>query len=483
MIVFYTRFNVDEKFDKDALFVHAFSCISGMKNVPASFMNLSWSGDEGREWTEGRNLLSYEVDMDMDIVAFRVAIVDENDELWSTDMVLNEKKHELQFRLAREKRTASAEYDESFNLPYMFKKLFRDGKGGYDEGLPIDAKPIFIDDSNVNIVESIVKGKSVYSLPVIYVSHPFEGDDYSLDIFELAKDMAGSAHVLVEKDSSTSHYLKESTKGKNPYNGAIDVYYSRDSFRYLRWEGITSNQFRYKVSHSIYSRMAMRNIDDECSLSAIRIRNKIKRINSENARTETLSLELVGLREKLKENEELLTFASDELDQYKKKVNELENDIHEKQIKINALEDSLKRKRELGIDKVFLLHSEKEYYDDEIKRFIIKCITDVISGFGDEEQKRRDYHILKDIVDNNGFSEQGDKIKDDLSSILSKDRLITKDINRLKSLGFELQKGGHDKYLFHRDDRYILTVSNSPSDSRNGKNISHEAINLLFGRY
>ena len=99
-----------------------------------------------------------------------------------------------------------------------------------------------------------------------------------------------------------------------------------------------------------------------------------------------------------------------------------------------------------------------------------------------DERERRDYHILKDIIDNNEYSEVGNHIKSEILRIIKKNRLNKADVNDLKGIGFEVQQGGHDKYVFHGDDRYIITVSNSPSDYRGGENLAHEAVNLIFGR-
>ncbi len=66
--------------------------------------------------------------------------------------------------------------------------------------------------------------------------------------------------------------------------------------------------------------------------------------------------------------------------------------------------------------------------------------------------------------------------------IFKKNKLGKSDVNALRGLGFEVKAGSHDKYVFHGDDRYIVTISNSPSDYREGENNAHKAVNLIFGR-
>lgn len=482
MIVFYTRYSVVEAFDIRALFNLSFKCVTGMKNVPESFKNLSWNGTESEEWKDDRNLLAYEIDSDTGIVAFRISIVDSNDELWTTDIALNEKEHEIQLRLAREMKIISADYDHNFNIPYIFKKIIRDGLGGKDLDLPVSDEPIFIDESNLDVVSNLINGKKSYSLPVIYVSHPFYETDYVVDVNELAKDMAGSAHVLVEKSSETTKCLRELTESRNAYNGAVDIFYDDDTFRYLKWDEININQFRYRLSHAVYSRMAMRNIDDKSSLSTIRLKNKVKKLGNSILETQMLALEIEELKEKRKDDSDYIQLISDEIKTLEKKVNELENTNFELNSKVIALNAALNNKGKRRGNFTTIDYTEEEFYEDEIKRIVLECIRQTISSYGDEEQLRRDYHVLKDIIDNNTFSDEGESIKRSMLRIFKKNKLGKSDVNALRGLGFEVKAGSHDKYVFHGDDRYIVTISNSPSDYREGENNAHKAVNLIFGR-
>lgn len=482
MIVFYTKYNVIDDFNIEKLLNFAFDCVNGMKNVPESFKNRSWNGNESGEWKEDRNTMAYEIDVDSFVVAFRVGIVDLNDELWTTDMVLNEKEHEIQLRLAREKRVMSVEYDQRFKIPYMFKKIIRDGFGGNDLGIPVSDKPIYIDEDNIDLVIDLITKCTVYSMPVIYVSHPFATDEYGLDVVELAKDMAGSAHVFVEKSSEISKVLKERTDSKNAYNGAIDIFCNGESFRYFRWSEVTANQFRYKISRTIYSRMAMRNIDDDISLSAIRLKNKIKKLNASDLETQRLSVHIEELQDKCKELQEYFDFASEEVEIKEKTINELENENFDLKNKLRALSDALSRKQGNEINTITFEYSENQFYDDEIKRIILECINNVVLTYGTDEQERRDFHVLKDIVEHNEYSDIGNTIKNEMLRILKKNKLNKADISDLKEIGFDVQQGSHDKYIFYGDSRYIITVSNSPSDYRGGENLAHDAVNLIFGR-
>ena len=482
MIVFYTSISVIDSFDIPSLLNHSFECVTGMRHVPGLFKNMVWDGSESGEWKLERNIMSYEIDVAAKVASFRISTVDDNDELWTIDLVLKENEHNLQARLTRERRIVSAEYDSNFHVPYVFKKLMRDGKGGIDVDIPITDRPIFLDKNNLTLMEKIILGEKKYELPIIFVSHPFNKSNYAIDVIKLSQELAGSAHVIVEESAFTSAILKQRTNGKNAYDGAVDVFYNDDSLRYLSTNSITASNFRYKIRRAVYSRMALRNIDDEYSLNSIRLRNRIRKLNATNIATKKLELEIEMLNEKNKEYAQYIEMMEDELKAIEKKANQLENEKYVLSAKNENIEVALKRKEANSVSSISLEYTEEQFYEDEIKRFVLETIKNTISGYGKEEKERRDYHILIDIVDHNTVSDTGDKLKESIRNILENNNLSKAEGNGLVKLGFELIKGGHNKYKFHNDDRYIVTVSKSPSDHRGGKNTAHDAGKLIFGR-
>ncbi len=481
MIVYYTKYNVLDIFKIPDMLEIAFKCVPKMQNVPDTFKSVKWDGSKSGEWKDGRNTLDYEIDTERKLCAFRVAIVDKNDELWTVDIALNESNHVIQLRLARERTNASAEFDSGFNVPYIFKQLIKEGVASSDSGLPISDKPVIINMSNVSIVADIINGKTKYALPVILVSSLSSPNNYELDVCELAKDMAGSAHVLVEENKDVSFLLKNMTSSRNPYNGAIEVYYPDDSFRYFRWRGTTANQYRYKISHAIFLRMAMRNIDDECSLSTLRINNNIKELKSKTNEKQNLENQLNSLTEKYDDNLDFLKGICADNDELTHQNSTLSEENRSLKDKNRALIEQLKQKNESSEKCVSFLFTEEEFYMDEVKRIIIEQIGKAINGCGEDSKSRRAYHVLNDIVKNNIVSDEGERIKKTIEEALKNSGSKKVDTKLLTSVGFKLETGSHDKYIFNGDGRYTLTVSNSPSDYRSGENILHEAKNMLFG--
>ena len=224
----------------------------------------------------------------------------------------------------------------------------------------------------------------------------------------------------------------------------------------------------------------MRNIDENNSLSAIRIRNKTRKLNDTDVENQIQILEIEDLKEKRNLDCEIIESASEEIKQLQKQNNDLENKNNDLENKVAVLKDALEKKSTpVGEKTVCFDYQEKQLYDDETKRIILQTIRKVVAEYEEEERKRRDYHILSDIINNNTESNMGEIFKKEIAEAIKRDRC---DARMLKTLGFEQQTGSHDKYVLNGDDRYILTISNSPSDYRSGENLVHEAINLLFGR-
>ena len=104
------------------------------------------------------------------------------------------------------------------------KTILKLGYGAMDNDLPISDKTFLIKEDNLEKAEKIISGKTKYLLPVVYVTKKFIDNNTILDTNELAKDLAGTAHVMVEDSTELSSKLKEKTDGINPFNGAVHIY-------------------------------------------------------------------------------------------------------------------------------------------------------------------------------------------------------------------------------------------------------------------
>lgn len=476
MIVLYSKFDIDRSLNREVFFERVFTWINGMKDAPDEFRNLSWEGENSFCKREGKNCLDYEIDEENGLTAFRLKVVDEHNELWTTDYVLDEYNMKFQIRLAREKGIVSAYYSSRFRIPYFLRKLIEEGYGGIDVNLPVIDKPIYLDESNIGIIADLINRKIEYMMPVVYVSYLFDNSGYELDVEELAKDLAGCAHVIAEQSPEISGELRLLVNDENAYNGAIDVFFGKDSLRYLRFADKTSGQFRNLVSRAVYRRLAMLNIADDQSLTSIRIRNKENAVTLEKIdEYEIIKMELDELQEKHRDDLQQIEAASDEIDDYIRQINELKSQNQ-------FFEAALKRKNQGTERQVSLSYSEEELYDDEIKTIVMDCIRRQCKGTGDDEKKWRPYHVLKNILETNEMPKTRDKLRAKLLNILKRSRLKSQDLKELKDLGFTLEGSDHIKAKFHNDDRYMITIACTPGDHCEGENNAHDGVTVIFGK-
>ena len=92
----------------------------------------------------------------------------------------------------------------------------------------------------------------------------------------------------------------------------------------------------------------------------------------------------------------------------------------------------------------------------------------------------RRYHILEALLKDNEIIGKGQELDAELKDILSRiDRISAKDRKRLRELGFVSRENKHNKLYFHDDDRYLITLGKTPSDSRAASNSASTATNTI----
>lgn len=482
MIVLYCKFRLVEKIQREDFLKKCFEWVNGMSYIPDSFKSIQVSNDELYEFSEGVTAVEYACDNETGMAAFRFKYADSSNELWTTDLVFNEQSHVFQLRLARDNRVISYDMDNRFRLPFFLRKLVKDGCGSNDKGIDITEKVNVVDENSIQMIASIINGKCEYELPIVFVTRAFDTAKTLVNADELAKDLAGIAHVFVEETPMVSKTLKELTERKNPYNGAVEVYYGGGkSNRFICDAGKTSNQFRWKISQSIYKRTALLNITEDESLAHIKTSILIKRLNNqidiekEEKRFRELELENQELKDKLKDNQVFIDTICAEND-------ENERHIHSLELKNQYFESVINKNSNIDGKEIELKCTEKEFYQNEFRDILIECISYVCKQMGTDEKKWRHYHVLKDLALSNPTSDYRSNLRERMREILGNGKLTNKDFNELNEMGFEIKEGAHIKLIFHGDERYIVTVSCTPSDSRAGENTAHDADKLVLGK-
>lgn len=482
MIVLYGKFYVRAELKIERFLEKSLIWVKGMKRIPEIFRDMQFEQSEMKEIRDGANLVEYAIDNEQRLAAFCLKLEDENGELWRTDLVLQENEQQgiLQIRLAREQRRATAEQNLNFRIPWVLRQMLREGYGGEDNGLLVSDKPFYLDMENLELGVQCIMSPHSFIMPIVYVSKPFYSDEYLLDVEQLAIDLAGIAHVVAESDSSIASKMKEMVEERNPYNGAVGIYYGEDDFvRMTRNAWNNNNQFRWKVSHSIYRRMAMLNIPENQSISWIRSNILLKQVHN-NVQLNEKDRKIQELKIQLAQKSNEVEESRQELQEYIETFENNEKIVYDLEAKLQYYQSVLENKRNSSEASLFLNYTEKDFYPEEVRDVVLELLDKAGKSAGEAEKKRRSYHVLQDIKACNSISQYRSEMIQSIRELIEKENVNERTISDLRKIGFETKGNDHQKAYFHGDGRYMVTLASTPSEYRGGANTSHDAIGLMF---
>jgi hypothetical protein len=468
MLVFSTKLYVKETLTDDVFIEKAVDWVKGGKNY--RFGEFEW--DDSEEF----NVMSSDKKQKFTINKYEDAIIIhlENREekvIWTSDFVLTNRncKRILAAFLYNDAVDMSVKLPEQFNRPYLLKQIVAEGYGDIDQNICTNNTPVIITKENINIANDLIMGNVDYMMPVVYVSAAKDG--VSVDADELAKDLAGVAHVLVEESYECTRILRDLTEGKNPYNGAVQIFYSLNiTQRVLPKYYNNSNQFRNEVAYSVFKRLILSRIDDEFSWTKIRYNNLVKK-SKDSMEISQICDDLLG------EKEEIIKVGN-------LRIQELEDKLANLNAKLQICESRLNNKGTQSNLIAFDIQ-EMDLYEGEIKDMVIKILEKELKSMDADSnlKESRKYHVLKSIIQGNPKTEKGEQIRALLRDILNKDGSFNGVKRRqLNDLGFTVEEGGkHYKITFANDDRYMFTLAKTPSDFRSNLNTVTKAANKIFG--
>ena len=122
---------------------------------------------------------------------------------------------------------------------------------------------------------------------------------------------------------------------------------------------------------------------------------------------------------------------------------------------------------------------EEELFAGEIKDFVLEAINEKLSKARPDSRRA---HVLRDIFESNGYEKLAEKMEREIKRLFKGYNGMTSSIKRgLQSLGFTIsEEGKHYKLKLGDDSRYMVTVSKTPSDHREGENTSATICRMLF---
>ena len=216
--------------------------------------------------------------------------------------------------------------------------------------------------------------------------------------------------------------------------------------------------------------MALVKIDDKYTWGTIKYQKLLEQYRQgqqETSELENACEEILKLKEK----------------EYTQLIEDMEVELNELRSRVQNYEYALQNKKKDYTGNIRLNCKEEEFYEAEIEDMILKILQDEKRKMDTDPNQKgwRKYHILTALLNDNSIIGKGKELENELKDILSrKDRIGSKDKKRLCELGFVSRENKHNKLYFHNDDRYLITLGKTPSDSRAAANSATTAINTII---
>ena len=396
-----------------------------------------------------------EKESDTNIVAFRLHNYD-REMLWIIEL-LYIRDNDKCF-ISVQNNCDSKRYDPHFpksHKPNFIKLLMEKGYGFEDDFFPVSDTVIYCNQSNVDEYAAYINGIRKSFLPMVYISRDY--DSYAVNCDQLAKWLSGMACVVVEENKETSILLRKLTNSRNAHNGFIGIYFP-DTIKYQIYscDDFPSGKFETNISLILQQSLINNMSTDEYNWT------KIQLLKSK------ANLDKVILESK-EELNEYVTFADKTVNELEEKISYLQrtNDVLTAQI------ETLKAKNKEST--ICIKTDITDFYIDEQRDFVLYLLREVAEKMHSlNTSKYRQHEILQSIIDNNEPTGENERIINELKRLIKpgmKWNSNTK--HRIKSLGFQIVEGDHDKLVF-KDNKYMYTISSTPSDNRGAKNLFSE---------
>lgn len=351
--------------------------------------------------------------------------------------------------------------------PYIVRKFVEGGFCRDDASIPVVDSPIVVDDKNFDICSRIMRCEADNTMPVVYVSCDYRGET-AISAKYLARQLSGVAHVFVETDHEISLKLKEATDSKNVHNKYVGVYFPKSEFceKFCLDYFIDYKAMSRAIINSVWSALINR-ID-----SSVYNWNQIMTLQ---ARQKMLKWKVASISNKEELSKYMDSFDS-ENEELRKKVDDLNAQNNNLRAQLDAMRLAIQSEKDNNC--FYKMGDEHDLYPGEHTELLYSILSQVQKNY---DTNSRAYAIIQSLIKANHPIGECNRILGELKIILyNGDRLNASNKSKLKDLGFLIEEDGgtHYKLTFH-DPRYMFTVSKTPSDYREGKNLYSDICKIL----
>ena len=120
----------------------------------------------------------------------------------------------------------------------------------------------------------------------------------------------------------------------------------------------------------------------------------------------------------------------------------------------------------------------KEFYDYEQHDLIVTILNNALQNY---KKDTRAYELLTELIKANPIKGYGKDIFEKIKKIFSCGEAINeKELKELKKIGFiVVSEKNHYKITFKGNEKYLYSISKTPSDVRAGKNLISNIVKSL----
>lgn len=352
------------------------------------------------------------------------------------------------------------------NKPYIVRMFVERGFCKDDAGIPVIDKPINSDGEFYQLCAGVISGTLSYSMPVVYISCDKSGKTV-INPSYLAHQLSGIAHVFVENNYQTALNLRQDTNGNNAYGGYIGIYFPGATI--CRRYGIEFysdyKELTKEIKDSVWKALI------NCLDSATYNWNQIIALQARQKMEEWQDISI-------KDKQNLKQYV-DTFDQENKELREQVDSLNQQVYSLNVQLDGLRAAlSSVSEDNCFYkIGKEPDIFRGERNDLLFSILTQVLDKYSPDS---RAYVLIKTLIDANPKVGENERVMTDVHNVFNDgERLTAAKKAQLKALGFTIEEdGAHYKLIFH-DQRYMFTVSKTPSDYRGGANLSSKICSML----
>ncbi len=353
--------------------------------------------------------------------------------------------------------------------PIIAELLLEKLSVGKDGPLHLLSKPHYLDDIEIPKAGNILSGKSACYLPVVYISANYDGR-YAVDCEQIAIELAGMAHVLVEPNRHFSNRLRSEVDSQNVYGGSIGIYWPLGSGRrsVFHISGYDSpKDLKNAICNELRTALVNRRSRSDCTWSSVQEKVSKKRLDHlRNSGSE-------DLKQFIEEFDQENEAARSKLKEAELEIVRLQNEVYSLECRVLPSENTGVM-ASLGVS----FGNEQELYPGEFACVLVESCSSQLHNSTEDSRRK---HLLQAVADDNQAA--NNKVKrEEIKEILRNYTKMSPTIRKqLQAFGFAITEDGrHFKLVYADDDRYTFILPKSGSDHRGGLNAAGDIARLLF---